>query len=83
MGELKYDLRKDNECFKAVLPNLLKESKGKFVIIHDCKVQGTYESREEALNASKGRFNLGEFLVKEIIEDDGTPRFFSYRVAFA
>ncbi len=77
-----YDLHKDDDYFTSVLPELLKTSRGKFVLLHDCENQGIYDTREEALKASVGRFIPGEFLVKEIIEDDGMPKFFSFRFAF-
>jgi len=60
-------LEAETALYERELPRLLKEGKsGKFVVIGDGRIIGTYGSYEEALNA--GYTELGEknFLVKQI-----------------
>ena len=78
-----YDLFKDNLFFKDNLKIWLKEQKGQFALIHDCKLYGFFSSREDASKAGVKQFELGYFLVKEIIPENKKPKYFSFRVSFA
>lgn len=58
-------LEKELETYKRKLPEL-KESEGKFVLIHKAEVIDTFVSYEDALKEGYKRFKLEPFLVKQI-----------------
>lgn len=58
-------LEKELETYKRELPNLLSED-GKFVLIHEDEVVGTFTSYQDAINEGYGKFGLKPFLVKQI-----------------
>lgn len=58
-------LEKELETYKAKLPEL-KESQGKFVLIHGSDVIDTYTSYEDAIKEGYAKFKLEPFLVKQI-----------------
>ena len=45
---------------------LLAESSGKFVVIHENEIAGVWDTYEDALRAGYERFKLVPFLVKRI-----------------
>ena len=59
-------LEKELETYKQKLPELRAEE-GKFVLIHDREVVGTYTSYEDAVKDGYAKFGLtSSFLVKQI-----------------
>jgi len=58
-------LEKEIETYKARLPEL-RESEGKFVLIHGSDLVNTYTSYEDAIKDGYARFKLEPFLVKQI-----------------
>ena len=60
-------LEAETEIYERELPRLLKEGKsGKFVLIGDGRIIGTYGSYEEALSAGYDQLGDKNFLVKKI-----------------
>ena len=59
-------LEKELETYQANLSDLLNEDEGKYVLIHEDKIQGTYSSFEDALKEGYRAFGLKPFLVKQI-----------------
>ena len=59
-------LQKELDTYKKVLPTLLPENEGKFVVIHDSQVAGVFSSLEDALKIGYDKFGLDPFLVKKI-----------------
>ena len=54
--------------FKYYLQNqeeLVKKYNGKFVVIKDLKVIGTYESELEAIKKTAEKYELGTFLIQK------------------
>jgi hypothetical protein len=45
---------------------LVAEAEGKYVLIHDSDVVGTYDTYEDALNTGYKQFGLGPFMVQQI-----------------
>jgi hypothetical protein len=63
---------------------LVKQYRGKFIVIKDCKVIGSYDKESDALIETTKQHPLGTFLVQkcEPGSDNYTQTFHS-RVAFA
>jgi len=58
-------LEKEVQTYRDSLPSLLSEE-GKFLLIHDGKVIGTFDTYADALNEGYKLFRLEPFLVKQI-----------------
>ena len=58
-------LEKELETYHLKLPEL-KADEGKFVVIHDDEVAGTFTSAEDAIKAGYEKYKLEPFLVKQI-----------------
>lgn len=59
-------LERELETYKQKLPEL-KADEGKFVLIKDSEVIGTYTSYEDAIKEGYSKFGINtEFLVKQI-----------------
>jgi hypothetical protein len=58
-------LEKELETYKSKLPEL-KDSEGKFALIHGDVLVNTYTSYEDAIKDGYARFKLEPFLVKQI-----------------
>ena len=58
-------LEKELATYKSKLPEL-KDSEGKFVLIHGDEIVDTYTSYEDAIKEGYARFKLEPFLVKQI-----------------
>jgi hypothetical protein len=68
-------LEKELETYKRELPSLLKDE-GKFVLIRDDEVEGSYDTYEDALKIGYGKFGLKDFMVKKIQANE-RPVFFT------
>jgi hypothetical protein len=75
-------LERELETIRRELPGLLKEegNRGKFALIHADEVDSIWETLDQALEAGYERFDLDQFLVKEITDYE-QPKFFSRRVS--
>ncbi|MFI5202833.1 MAG: hypothetical protein ACHQNE_10645 [Candidatus Kapaibacterium sp.] len=62
------------ETFRKNLPTLLKEE-GRFALVHDSSIEGTYDTYRDALKAGYTKFRLGPFLVKKIEAVESILRF--------
>jgi len=58
-------LKKDFEYYIANQTELLKQYRGKFIVIKNCKVIGAYDSELEAVNKTSKEHLLGTFLVQK------------------
>ena len=58
-------LERELETYASHLPELVKET-GKFVLIQDGEVEGTFDTYEDALKVGYDKFKLAPFLVKQI-----------------
>jgi hypothetical protein len=58
-------LERELETYKKKLPEL-KDSEGKFALIHGDELVNTYTSYEDAIKDGYARFKLEPFLVKQI-----------------
>lgn len=60
-------LQKQLEYFKSNQDELIKKYGGKFLVIRDQEVQGTYNTEIEAYTAAKKKFKLGTFLIQQCL----------------
>lgn len=70
-------LHKELRTFETRLPELLGTSAGKWVLIHDDDLIGTFESRNDAINQGYQTLGNVPFLVKEVTPVD-VPEYVSH-----
>lgn len=75
------------ENFQYYLDNqdsLVRQYKGKFLVIVNKKVEGAYRTMREAATQAVKRFALGSFLIQECTEGEEayTQQFFNANVLF-
>lgn len=77
-------LQKQLKYFKSHQDDLVKEYKGKFLVINDQEVQGVYNTEMEAYIDAKKKFELGTFLIQQCLpgQESYTQTFHS-RVALS
>ena len=61
-------LEQEIKTYNELKNKLLKESRGKFVLIKGSEVLGVYENKDTALSEGYKKFGNQEFLVKGILE---------------
>ena len=61
-----YSQEADYDAFKQQLPDLLRTSKGKFVVMHNRTVQKISDNQDEALKFAVREYGMGNFIVQEI-----------------
>lgn len=59
-------LKTELETFAQSRDRLVRESEGKFVVIHGTDVAGVWDTYPDALSAGYQKFGLRPFLVKQI-----------------
>lgn len=72
-------LDKEFEFYKSQQEELVKQYLGKFLIIKDQKVVGSFDTKLEAYNDGVKNYGLGNFLLQECLpgEDNYTQTFHS------
>jgi len=77
-------LQKELDFFKSNQKTLVQKYEGKFLVIKDQAVQGTYDTEIEAYDEAKKRFELGTFLIQQCLpgQESYTQTFHS-RVTFS
>ncbi|MDR1509744.1 MAG: hypothetical protein LBS53_08900 [Synergistaceae bacterium] len=61
---------KNYEWFKKNLPELMKNHHGKYLIIHEERDKGAYETFESALNDALKIAVPGEFLIQRCVGEE-------------
>lgn len=59
-------LERELATYRRMLPDLLKDQEGEFVLIKGDRVEGFWKTKAEAMAAAHQRFPLQPFFVKEI-----------------
>src|SRR5208337_1717345 len=59
-------LESEQAVYEANLSKWLSDHEGEYVLIKGDKVDGFYESRDEALTAGYSRFGIGPLFVKQV-----------------
>jgi len=70
-------LSKEIETYEKNKQNLLKESRGKFVLIKGEKIINVFDTQLDALKVGIDKFGNAPFLVKQILDVDPTQNFTS------
>ena len=79
---MKSQLEKEFQWYLEHQAELVKEYKGKFVVIMDGKVIGNYENEIEAIEQTSKTYEVGTFLVQQCTEgEEGYTQVFHSRVA--
>ena len=68
-------LDREFQTFQENKPNLVKNHKGKFVLIKDDEIIGILENEMDAVKQGNQQFKDSHFLVNEIIDDKFKIRF--------
>lgn len=76
------NLDKNYQYFVDNLENLIKEYKGKFLVIHNQKIVGVYDNELEAYNDSSKKYGLGEFIIQKCVKEEDQTAVFHSRVVF-
>ncbi|MGA9582570.1 MAG: hypothetical protein WBR13_11455 [Allosphingosinicella sp.] len=66
------------EAFEQMLPELLREAPGKFVLLRDRRLIDVFDSASAAHAAGVSRFDDGLFSVQKVKEGAVSLGFFSY-----
>ncbi|MDO8524496.1 MAG: hypothetical protein Q7R99_02610 [bacterium] len=68
-------LEQEIKTYNELKNKLLKESRGKFVLIKGSEMIGVYENKDTALSGGYKKFGNQEFLVKEVLDFDAVNFF--------
>ena len=60
-------LDEEIKAFEALLPKLLSSDQGKFALIYEGKLLGTFTSQEDALKFGLEKVGNKEFLIRQIV----------------
>lgn len=63
-------LSKELKTYEASLESLLSSHEGKFVLIHDEKILGTFDSQMDAITWGYRELGNVPFLVKQVVKVD-------------
>ena len=72
MSEQQIPLQAELEYFQKHKPEYLKLYKGQFVLIKGEEFAGAFTTEAEAYKAGLERFGNEPFLIKQVLDDDGT-----------
>lgn len=64
-----HTLQKEIETFERLKPTLIAHHKGKFVIIYKGKLEGAFDTFDNAAKEAIKRFGKGPYLIRRV-EDD-------------
>lgn len=59
-------LDKEIAAYKLMEPELIKHHAGKFVVVHDEKLAGSYDNFETAANEAIKQFGKGPYLIRQV-----------------
>ncbi|MFQ5915526.1 MAG: hypothetical protein ACE5JS_20340 [Nitrospinota bacterium] len=76
--DIQAEVDKNYEAFRQLLPELLKEHKGKFALLRHQKLVQTFDSARDAVVFAEAQFSDGLYSVQEISEDVADLGFFSH-----
>jgi len=70
-------LEQELKTFSANLESLLGANEGRFVVIHDARIIGTFDSQMDAVTAGYRELGNVPFLVKQVIKVEAPLNFVS------
>jgi hypothetical protein len=65
-GSRSVSLNREQAVYETHLSEWVSDHEGEYVLIKGDKVDGFYESRDEALRAGYSRFGIGPLFVKQV-----------------
>ena len=68
-------LAREIEAYEANRERLLRDARGKFVLIHDDQIAGTYDTEGDAIDAGYRRFGNVPFFVRQVSSEDRPATF--------
>jgi hypothetical protein len=71
------ELQTEIETYERHRDGLLGTAEGKFVLIHQDKVAGVYDSKPDAITQGYERFGNVPFLVKQVLKVEAPQNFVS------
>jgi len=83
MAELTEKQKVCLDFFKKNLPDWLKDElrKNKYVVISDESVKGIFDTIDNAVDYAYDNYELGSFIIQEIIDENDTVSFLRMAVA--
>ena len=75
-------LEKELKVYHENKDRLLKKDEGKYVLIKDSEIIGTFESQNDAIKIGIEKFGNTPFLVKKIEKRDQAENFISNLIVF-
>ncbi len=60
------DITKEIEAYKEMREELEKSHTGKWVVIHDQKLAGVYETFDQAAQEAVSHFGAGPYLIRQV-----------------
>lgn len=78
-------LDKDIKAFEKMKPELIEHHFGKFVVIHNEQLVGSYDNFNKAAEEAFRQFGKGPYLIRQVINDDSVkiPASVAYRIIHA
>lgn len=75
--------QKNIDFFQKELPDLLKDIayQGKFIVINNEQIKGSYDSFESALNFAVSNFSANDFIIQQVIDDKERINFIRSAIA--
>ena len=70
-------LEKEYQFFREKKDELLEKYENKFVVIRGQKVIAAYDSMTDAIEKTKKQYELGTFLVQNVVKEDDVAFFHS------
>jgi hypothetical protein len=74
------EVRRNYEAFKRQLPELLKDRRGKFALMHNEQIVEFYDTAADAYKVGIKSFGEGAFSIQEVTDSPLDLGFFSYAV---
>lgn len=75
--------QKNLDFFQKELPSLLKNVAyhGKFVVINNEQIKGSYDSFESALSFAVSNFSTNDFIIQQVVDDKERINFIRSAIA--
>jgi uncharacterized protein (DUF1330 family) len=73
------------QAYHKMGPELIKHHQGKFIIIHNQKLEGAYDNFDSAAEEAIKRFGRGPYLIRQVGEPSNVkiPASVAYRITHA
>ena len=82
-ADIQAEVDNNYAAFQVALPDLLTQYRGKFALMRHEKVEGTFDSLEEAVKFAVSEYADNLFSVQEITDATADQGFFSNAVALS